>query len=551
MNTAAPAGTLPSATHEVLNQAPALRGHEAYACDAALRDAVAREDADWATPWLHALGREVGDPMRIAQAEDANRHEPRLVSFDRFGHRIDEVEFHPAYHALMALAIGNGLHAAPWVEPRTGAHAARAAGYLLFGQLENGVQCPVTMTYASVPALRRDPALWLEVAPRLLSREHDPRSAPLPDKRGMTVGMGMTEKQGGSDVRTNTTRAEPDGDGWRLTGHKWFFSAPMCDAHLVLAQTASGLSCFHVPRWTPDGRRNAIRVQRLKDKLGNASNASSEVEFDRAWGRLLGDEGRGIPTILEMGTYTRLDCAIGSAGILRAAVTHAIHHARGRRAFGAPLAQQPLMRAVLADLALESEAATVLAMRLAGAYDREDEASVELRRLLTPAAKYWICKRLPAAVAECMEVLGGNGYVEDAPLARLFRESPLNSIWEGSGNVMCLDVLRAAGRTPRTLPALWAELEPARGLHAAFDAALARLQAEVRSTDGIEARARRIAQRVAMLVQASLLLRHAPAEVAEAYCATRLADDGWGTAFGVIPATLPHAALIERALPAS
>jgi putative acyl-CoA dehydrogenase len=554
-------------THLVDNQPGPLRDRNLWRDNAPLREAVARTPAGWAADWLDGLGAELGAGEWIDRAELANRHPPELRAFDRGGRRIDRVEFHPAYHELMALAIRNGLHCSPWQETRPGGHAARAAAYLMFGELENGVQCPVTMTYAVVPALRRNPALWARLEPLLTSRDYDPRLVPAAGKRGITMGMGMTEKQGGSDVRTNTSTARRDADGaWRLTGHKWFFSAPMCDGFLVLAQAPGGLSCFHLPRFAPDGTLNHLRIQRLKDKLGNRSNASSEVEFMDAWAEPVGDEGRGIPTILEMGTMTRLDCAIGAAGILRQAVAQAVHHARGRHAFGAALVDQPLMRNVLADLALESEAATALAMRLAAAYDSSDAAEVELRRVLTPAAKYWICKRLPAVAAEAMEVAGGLGYVEEAPFARLFRESPLNSIWEGSGNVMALDVLRALGRTPATVGVLLDEIGAARGADRRFDAALRRLQALLAPPAdhaAAQAGARIVAASIATMMQASLLLRHASPEVADAFCASRLgpAGDGGtdadapapggGGSFGLLragPAAL--GAIVERGLPA-
>jgi len=512
---------------------------------------------------MDRLGAEFGAGEWIDRAELANRHVPEFRPFDRAGRRIDRVDFHPAYHELMALAIRHGLHASPWQEARPGGHAARAAAYLMFGELENGVQCPVTMTYAVVPALRRHAALWRTLEPLLLSREYDPRPLPAQSKRGITMGMGMTEKQGGSDVRTNTSTARRDPDGaWRLTGHKWFFSAPMCDAFLVLAQAPGGLTCFYLPRFAPEGSPNALRIQRLKDKVGNRSNASSEVEFMDAWAEPVGDEGRGVPTILEMGTLTRLDCALGAAGILRQALAQAIHHARQRRAFGARLAEQPLMRNVLADLALESEASTALAMRLAQAYDSNEPAEVELRRVLTPAAKFWICKRLPAVAAEAMEVAGGIGYVEETPFARLFRESPLNSIWEGSGNVMALDVLRALGRTPQSVPTLLDEIGTARGADRRFDAAWERLRTLLAPATGggfAEAHARITTASIAMLMQASLLLRHAPPAVADAFCASRLGSEapgsgvpapGGGGAFGLLQAgDAALGSIIDRALP--
>ncbi len=558
-------------THEVLNQATPFADVNLFRCDPALREAVEREGAGWAGAALDALGAELGRAEILDLARLANAHGPRLVSHDRMGNRIDEIEFHPAWHRLMSLLIGAGAHSTPWLDPRPGAQVARAAQYLLFGQVENGAQCPVTMTFASVPALRRVPALAATWLPKILSNDYDPRSLPVAHKRGALVGMGMTEKQGGSDVRANTTRAEPippgeasarfgaEGEGaWRIVGHKWFFSVPQSDAHLILAQTdeagsAAGmpdhLSCFFVPRYLPDGSRNPIRVQRLKDKLGNRSNASSEVEFQGAVGWMVGAPGRGIPTILEMGGYTRLDCVLGSAGIMRAALCHALHHARGRSVFGRVLSEQPLMQNVLADLALESEAATAFALRLARCFDQADDpAQALLGRILTPAGKYWICKRGPAFGAEAMEVMGGNGYVEDGPLARIYRELPVNSIWEGSGNVMCLDVLRALGKSlPEARAALAAELEPARGLDGRFDAYAARLLDELPAQAAIESGARRLAERLVLAVQGALLLRHAPGYVADAFVASRIACEPGG-AFGRLPASSDCAAILARAL---
>ena len=568
----------PFDTHEVLNQATPVGDVNLFRCDPALMEALEREGAGWAAAGLDALGATLGRAETLDLARLANAGGPRLVSYDRLGNRVDEIEFHPAWHQLMALLIGAGAHCAPWREPRPGAQVARAAQYLLFGQVENGVQCPVTMTFASVPALRRAPALAAEWLPKILSSEYDPRSLPIGQKRGALVGMGMTEKQGGSDVRANTTRAEPmspdeartrfgaaGGGGtegaWRIVGHKWFFSVPQSDAHLILAQAvesgaAAGapdrLSCFFVPRFLPDGSRNAVRVQRLKDKLGNRSNASSEVEFHGAVGWMVGAPGRGIPTILEMGSYTRLDCVLGSAGIMRAALCHALHHARGRSAFGRRLSEQPLMQNVLADLALESEAATVFALRLARCFDEgaADPAQALLGRILTPAGKYWICKRGPAFGAEAMEVLGGNGYVEDGPLARIYRELPVNSIWEGSGNVMCLDVLRALGKSlPDARAALAAELEPAAGLDARFGDYAGALLDELPSQVGDEGGARRLAGRLVLAVQAALLLRHAPGHVADAFVGSRIAR-GPGGAFGQLPAASDCAAILARALQA-
>jgi len=561
----------PFDTHEVLNQAAAFADVNLFRCDPALSEAVEREGAGWAAASLDALGATLGGADTLDLARLANAHGPRLVSYDRMGNRIDEVEFHPAWHALMSLLIGAGAHAAPWREPRPGAQVARAAQYLLFGQVENGTQCPVTMTFASVPALRRAPAWAAEWLPKILSNEYDPRSLPIGQKRGALVGMGMTEKQGGSDVRANTTRAEPllpgeaqarfgaAGEGaWRIVGHKWFFSVPQSDAHLILAQadeagSAAGspdrLSCFFVPRFLPDGSRNAIRVQRLKDKLGNRSNASSEVEFHGAVGWMIGAPGRGIPTILEMGGYTRLDCVLGSAGIMRAALCHALHHARGRSAFGRLLSRQPLMQNVLADLALESEAATAFLLRLARCFDESaDPAQALLGRILTPAGKYWICKRGPAFGAEAMEVMGGNGYVEDGPLARLYRELPVNSIWEGSGNVMCLDVLRALGKSlPDARAALGAEFAAAAGVDGRFDDWAGALLDELPALAQDERGARRLAERLVLGVQGALLLRHAPGFVADAFVASRIAREPGG-AFGRLPATADCAGILERAL---
>lgn len=560
-------------THEVFNQAPPFADLNLFRCDPALREGLAREGAGWYADTLDALGARLGSAETLDLARLANEFTPRLINFDRAGQRIDEVEFHPSWHRLMSMLIENGAHSLPWEqEPgqaRPGAQVARAAAYLMFGQVENGSQCPVTMTYASVPALRQNPAIAARWLPKILSREYDPRSLPVEQKRGALVGMGMTEKQGGTDVRANTTRAAPldpaqakdrfgaQGEGaFVIVGHKWFFSAPQCDAHLVLAQTDSegsaGLSCFFVPRWLPDGSRNAIRVQRLKNKLGNRSNASSEVEFCDAIGWMVGREGRGIPTILEMGSHTRLDCVTGTAGIMRAALCHALHHARGRSAFGRPLAEQPLMQNVLADLALESEAATAFALRLARCYDKQDDPmEVLLGRILTPAGKYWLCKRGPAFGGEAMEVMGGNGYVEDGPLARLYREFPVNSIWEGSGNVMCLDVLRAFGKSPEAHTAFAQELGLAAGRDARYDAWCARLLDEIAGGANpaavSEFGARRLAEQLVVGVQAGLLLRHAPAYVADAFVASRIAREVGG-AFGGLPDGVDAPAILARAL---
>jgi putative acyl-CoA dehydrogenase len=538
-------------THEVFNQPPPLADYDLFGSDRALKEAVAREGGGWAADRLADFGRRLGRAETIEWGFQANRNPPVLQTFDRFGGRRDAVEFHPAWHSLMALAVGEGVHTAPWAEPKPGAHVARAATVLMLCQIEAGVQCPITMTYGAVPAVRQQAAIATEWLPRLYSRRYDPRFRPAKEKTGALMGMGMTEKQGGSDLRGNTTRAEPDGSSgaYRLVGHKWFLSAPMCDAFLVLAQAPKGISCFFLPRWTPDGQLNALRLQRLKDKLGNRSNASSEVEFQGALAWLVGEEGRGIPVIIEMATYTRLDCALGSAGLMRQALAQALHHAGHRTAFQRRLIDQPLMTAVLADLALESEAATALALRLARAFDRQDDpGETALRRLMTPAAKYWICKRSIALAGEAMEVLGGNGYVEESLMPRLYREMPVNSIWEGSGNVMCLDVLRALQRTPEAADALRAELAPARGGDPRLDRFLARVD-EALAARPDEAQARRLAEMIVLAVQGALLARFAPPEIADAFCASRLEGERGG-AFGALPPALDLRAIIDRAAPA-
>jgi putative acyl-CoA dehydrogenase len=545
-----------SVTHEVTNQTPPLLGHDPIAGDAALSEACLRHaDAD-ALASLAELGALAGSEQAQEWGRLANENPPRLRTHDRYGHRVDEVEFHPAWHELMGTAIGHGLAGAPWADARPSthptapgkgdrhAHVRRAVGYLGWTQVEMGHGCPVTMTYAVVPALRRAPDLAAALEPGLTSREYqfglaDPRT-----KRGLVAGMGMTEKQGGSDVRANTTRATPNGDGsWSLTGHKWFTSAPMSDLFLVLAQTVEGLSCFLVPRVVPGGERNVFGLQRLKDKLGDRSNASSEVEFDRTTGWLVGEPGRGVPAIIEMVATTRLDCVLGSAATVRAALTQAVHHARHRRAFGALLVDQPLMQNVLADLALESEAATALAVRLAAAQDAGER---DYLRLAGAVAKFWVCKRTPLAVAEALEVLGGNGFVEESGMPRLYRQAPLNSIWEGSGNVIALDVLRALGAGSVALAAVTAELDTARGVDARYDAALKRLSAELGDPEQLPLRARRIAGQLALCLQGSLLLQHAPSAVADAFCATRLGGD-WGAVLGTLPPGTPVAELVDRA----
>jgi putative acyl-CoA dehydrogenase len=539
---------------EVTNQPPPLEPYNLLQTDRVLGAALVRENAGWAVDELNALGTTLGAPETIRLGFAANDNRPVLRAYDRYGHRIDEVEFHPAWHALLSLAVGAGLHASPWAKPRPGAHVARAAGTFMLAQIESGVYCPIAMTYGAVPALRHAPAAAAEWLPRIFSRQYDPRFRPAAEKTGVLLGMAMTENQGGSDLRTNTTQAEfGSSDGARrlywLTGQKWFMSAPMCDAFLVLAQGKGGLSCFLVPRWRRDGERNAIHLLRLKDKLGNRSNASSEVEFAGAEGELVGEEGRGIPTIIEMSNYARLDCTIGSAGLIRQAVAQAIHHASYRVAFQKKLIDQALMTNVLADLALESEAATVLTMRLARAYDESDDAALIWRRVMTPAAKFWICKRAPLVTVEAMEVLGGSGYVEDCAMPRLYREAPVNSIWEGAGNIMCLDVLRALERMTGAAELLLREVAEAAHADKGLQTLASRLQKQLAGSDWRdEAQARSIVRDLVLAMQAALLLGHAPAPVAEAFCASRLGDEPGGT-FGLLPPGIDCRAIVERAAP--
>jgi putative acyl-CoA dehydrogenase len=536
-------------THEVFNQPPPLVDYD-IAQDAALLEAVEREGAGWAVDDLHRLGKLGGTAEPQRWADEANRYEPRLISHDRYGHRVDEVEFHPSWHRLMDVAVTEGLAAAPWADDRPGAHVARAAGLFTWSQVEAGHSCPITMTYAVVPALRNAPDLAALYEPLLTARVYDPGLRTPATKRGLLAGMGMTEKQGGSDVRANTTTATPAGDGtYRLRGHKWFTSAPMCDLFLVLAQAPAGLSCFLVPRALPDGSRNVFRIQRLKDKLGNRSNASSEPEFDDTTGWLVGEEGHGVRTIIEMVAMTRMDCVIGSAAGMRQALSQAIHHTRHRDAFGGPLVDKPAMRNVLADLAIESEAATALGLRLAGAVDRAargDESEQTFRRLATAVAKFWVCKRQPAVVGEALECLGGNGYVEESEMPRLYRDAPLNSIWEGSGNVQALDVLRALRRSPEALDAYFAEVS---GHDRRVDDAAAGLKAMLRDASDPEGQARRVVERMALVLQGSLLTRYSPPAVADAFVVSRLGGD-WGHTFGTLPSGLDLAEIVERSAPA-
>lgn len=539
-----------NATHTVTNQVPPLVGHDPVGGDTALVEACLRHADELALDSLEDLGALAGSEQAAEWGRLANEVPPRLRTHDRTGHRIDEVEFHPAWHELMTAALAHGLGGTPWAlasaeEPDPHAHVRRAVGYLGWTQVEAGHGCPVTMTYAVVPALRRAPELAVVFEPGLTSTTYQAGLADPRTKAGLVAGMGMTEKQGGSDVRAGTTRATPRIDGtYHLTGHKWFTSAPMSDLFLVLAQTEEGVSCFLVPRMLPDGERNVFRLQRLKDKLGDRSNASSEVEFDRTVGWLVGEPGRGVRAILEMVTTTRLDCVLGSAATVRAALTQALHHARHRSAFGALLVDQPLMTNVLADVAVESEAATALAIRLAAA---QDAGEADFLRLAGAAAKFHVCKRTPAVVAEALEVLGGNGYVEESVLPRLYRQSPLNSIWEGSGNVIALDVLRAMERDSASVAAVLAEVEAAAGADDRFDAAVARLRAELADPEDLPFRARRVASLLALCLQGSLLLQHAPGSVADAFCATRLAGD-WGSVLGTLPAGTAVGEIVERAV---
>lgn len=538
------------ATHDVTNQAPPLAPYDASE-DPALLEGLRREGAGWAEEDLRRLGRQAGSVQAQEWADLANRHEPELRTHDRYGNRVDEVEFHPSWHHLMRAAIAGGLAASPWADDRAGAHVARTAGGLVWGHTEAGHGCPTSMTYAAVPALRRQPELAKVYEPLLTSREYEPGLRVPTEKRGLLAGMGMTEKQGGSDVRTNTTTATPTSEPgvYTLRGHKWFTSAPMCDVFLVLAQAPGGLSCFLVPRVLPDGTRNTFRIQRLKDKLGNRSNASSEPEFDGTVAWLVGPEGQGVKTIIEMVNCTRLDCVMMSAALMRKSLVEAGHHARHRSAFGARLVDQPLMRNVLADLALESEAATTLTLRLAGAADRAvrgDAQEMAFRRIATAVGKYWVTKRGPAFTAEALECLGGNGYVEDSGMPRHYREAPLLSIWEGSGNVNALDVLRALSREPGTAEALFSEFALARGADARLDAAVTRLRN--RLSEASQTTARRLVEEMALTLQASLLVRYAPPTVADAFCATRLGGD-WGYAFGTLPEGAGLGSIVKRALP--
>jgi putative acyl-CoA dehydrogenase len=555
-------GDAPWQTHTVVNQPPPLEGVDVFESNTPLVEAVQREGAGWVTERASALGRFVGGEPQQQWGRLANENKPQLRTFDRYGNRIDEVEFHPAWHELMAMGVEHELHSLPWTSDEPFAHTARAALYMTAMQAEAGFCCPITMTFAVVPALRAQPELAAEWEPLLTATTYDGRLIAASEKGSAISGMAMTEKQGGSDVRANTTvaRALNGGGGggeYEIVGHKWFCSAPMSDVFLVLAQTDEGISCFLMPRILPDGARNAFHIQRLKDKLGNHSNASSEVEFHGAWARMVGEPGRGVPTIIEMVGHTRLDCVIGAAAGMRSGVASATHHAAHREAFGRTLIDQPLMRNVLADLCLESEATTALAMRLARAYDEahedarvgENETDAQLfKRLATAVGKYWTCKRAPNHAFESLECLGGAGYVEESGMPRLYREAPLASIWEGSGNVMSLDVLRALTRSPRALEVFLAEVDQAAGANRALDTRVAALKQRFGDPTTLESRARRVVEDMALCLQGSLLVRHAPAAVADAFCASRLSPDG-GLEYGTLPAGVDFDTIISRALP--
>ncbi|MGE0110565.1 isovaleryl-CoA dehydrogenase [Aquabacterium sp.] len=542
-------------THEVINVSSELAGYNMYTQDAALREAVQREGAAWAQADLTRFGQLTGSADYLELGALANRYPPELDTHDRFGHRVDLVRFHPAYHTLMKTAIEEGIHASPWTDPQPGAHVARAAKFYLQAQVEAGHGCPITMTFAAVPSLLTTPALAQQWVPKITASVYDPRNVPDAAKQGLTIGMAMTEKQGGSDVRANTTRAFPvgasgPGEAYELVGHKFFVSAPMCDAFLVLAQAPGGLSCFLLPRWRPDGSKNPLQVLRLKRKMGNVSNASSETELRGALAWMVGEEGRGVRTIIEMVSMTRFDCMIGSSAGQRAAVSQALHHCSLRSAFGKVLNQQPLMQNVLADLVLESEGSLALTMRMARAMDQRatDPHEDQLARLLTAVGKYWICKRTPQHAYEAMECIGGSGVMEDSPFPRLFRESPVNAIWEGSGNVQCLDVLRAMQKTPDVVQAFFQEVARARGGHAQLDRYVADLQSAFTDLSELEYRARDLVGRMALAVQAALLVQHAPSLVADAFCASRLSG-GSHHHYGTLPRGVDCAALMARATP--
>lgn len=544
--------TITQDTHEVFNQVPTLENYNLYNINSVLKEAVQREGATWAEERLLKFGKLCGSKDVMQWATQANENIPVLRTHDRYGNRIDEVEFHPAWHQLMNLSISNELHCLPWKNPQAGAHVARAALMMMLAETEVGHLCPVSMTFSIVPVLRMQPNVASEWIPGILSNQYDQRFIPASQKSGLTCGMAMTEKQGGSDVRANTTTAIPihasgSGNEYLITGHKWFCSAPMSDAFLVLAQAPKGLSCFLLPRWTPDGKRNEFHIQRLKDKLGNRSNASSEIEFNNTWARMVGEEGKGISTIIEMVNHTRLDCVIASAGLMHQATLQAIHHCTHRSAFGKKLIDQPLMLNVLADLSLETEAATLLMMRLSRSFDEKtgsEEAAV-FNRIATPIAKFWICKRTPNLVYEALECHGGNGFVEESIISRIYREAPLYSVWEGSGNVICLDVLRAIKKESMAIPVLISEFEKAHGVNPQFDLFIQYIISDLQNPEWNEFHARHLVERLALALQASLMIQHSPTIVSEAFCASRLSPD-LGKVYGALIGKPDYRTIINR-----
>jgi putative acyl-CoA dehydrogenase len=547
-----PLASLP--THKVTNMPPHLGDQDLWQSDLALQESAVRDGANWAKSTLAHFGKVAGAAETFEKAELANRFPPELKAFDRYGMRINQVTYHPAYHELLAIAVENEIASFAWNHKRPGSQVGNAVLTYMFSQAEGGAMCPMAMTYSAIPALRSTPSIAEEWIPRLLSRSYDARDIPAPEKSGATMGMFMTEKQGGSDVRANTLKAVATGCAkgasaeYRLTGHKYFCSAPMCDAFLTLAYTDIGLSCFLVPRWTPDGERNALFIQRIKDKLGNRSNASTEMELQDTWSIMVGEEGRGVRTIIDMVHGNRIYCCVSSAALMRQGLVQALHHTTYRSAFGKPLIQQPLMRNVLADLALESEAALVLALRIARAMDEgeTEESASALARIGAAIGKYWNCKRAPTHTFEAMECHGGPGYIEESIMPRLYREAPVNSIWEGSGNIMCLDVLRAMQREKNAIPAFWAELGHAKGENSALDNAVDLLMDELNNPDDLEFRARRITEMMAVTWQGALLVRHAPAPVSDAFCASRLGVP-WSGAYGTLPSDVNFDAIINRA----
>lgn len=541
-------------THDVINMPPHMGDQDLWQDDVALQESVRREGAGWAEADMAALGKAAGSAETFDKADQANRFPPELRAYDRYGMRVNQAIFHPTYHDLMSLAIKHQVGNFAWNNLGKGGHVGNAALIYQFNQVEGGVMCPMAMLYSSFPSLQTTPAVADEWIPRLLSTTYDQRDIPAAEKHGSTIGMFMTEKQGGSDVRANTTQATPAGASrgigteYLLSGHKYFCSAPMCDAFLTLAYSEGGLSCFLVPRWRPDGLRNGMFLEKIKDKLGNRSNASTEIELHDAWGIMVGDEGRGIRTIIDMVAGNRMYCAVSSAGMMRQGLVQALHHTQHRHAFGKALIEQPLMQNVLADLAVEVEAALALSMRVARALDEADtnEDAAAFARIGTAVAKYWNCKRTAGHVAESLECHGGPGYIEESIMPRLYREAPLNSIWEGSGNVMCLDVLRAMHRTPNAIPALMAELSLAKGANGLLDGAINYLESELHNRENLELRARALTEQIAITLQGALLVQHAPSAVSDAFCASRLAPR-WSGAYGVLPSTVDFDAIIERA----